>query len=73
MAAFDSEKAYAALAKKLDTISDLLEVLVIVNANSSGVPSTNIREILKIKQSRVSSITKLMSARTPTPEKQKGK
>ncbi len=70
MAAFDSEKAYAALAKKLDTISDLLEVLVIVNASSSGVPSTKIREILKIDQGKVSNITKLMSGRAPAPGKQ---
>lgn len=63
MAIFDQEKAYATLAKKVDTVCELLEILIIVNASSSGVPSTEIREMLKMKQTKVSNITKFITPR----------
>ena len=71
MAAYDQEKVYSALSKKLDSIRELLEVLVIVNASASGVPSTKIREMLKMDQSKVSNITKFINTRNS--EKQKVK
>jgi hypothetical protein len=55
---FDAEKAHKEQMKRLDEIVDLLETLTVINAAAAGIPSTKIRDILKMDQSRVSNISK---------------
>ena len=54
----DQEKILQKLLENSSKSLELLETLVIVNAASAGIPSTKIRAILRIDQTKVSNISK---------------
>jgi len=73
MATFDQQKAHQEILNKLEEVISLLETLTVTSAVAAGMPSTKIRDILKMDQARVSNISQGITGRaSPTPKKKTG-
>lgn len=74
MANFNPQQAHQELIDKLNEVISLLETLTVVSAVAAGMPSTKIRNILRMDQTKVSNISKNITGRaSPSISKEKAK